>query len=73
MPRIDQRWVDQFLILDGGSTDGPKEYLLSMGYDVIDQTTIGIKAAFWEAFEQLETSSFLFHRMEILSLKTYLD
>ena len=52
MPRIDQQWVDQILILDGGSTDGSKEYLLSMGYDVIDQTTIGVKAAFWEAFEQ---------------------
>jgi len=52
MPRIDRQWVDQILILDGGSTDGSKEYLLSMGYDVIDQTTIGIKAAFWEAFEQ---------------------
>jgi glycosyltransferase involved in cell wall biosynthesis len=52
MPRIDRQWVDQILILDGGSTDGSKEYLLSMGYDVIDQTTIGVKAAFWEAFEQ---------------------
>ena len=52
MPRIDRQWVDQILILDGGSTDGSKEYLLSMGYDVIDQTTSGIKAAFWEAFEQ---------------------
>ena len=58
MPRIDRQWVDQILILDGGSTDGSKEYLLSMGYDVIDQTTIGIKAAFWEAFEQLETWRF---------------
>ena len=52
MPRIDRQWIDQILILDGGSTDGSKEYLLSMGYDVIDQTTSGVKAAFWEAFEQ---------------------
>ncbi len=37
MPRIDRQWVDQILILDGGSTDGSKEYLLSMGYDVFDQ------------------------------------
>ncbi len=52
MPRIDRQWVDQILILDGGSTDGSKEYLLSIGYNVIDQTTSGIKAAFGEAFEQ---------------------
>ena len=37
MPRIDRQWVDQILILDGGSTDGSKEYLLSIGYDVIDE------------------------------------
>ncbi len=52
MAPIDREWVDQILILDGGSTDGSKEYLLSMGYNVIDQTTSGIKAAFWEALEQ---------------------
>ena len=51
MPRIDRTWVDEILILDGGSSDGSREYLLSIGFDVIEQTTSGIKAAFWEAFE----------------------
>ena len=52
MPRIDRAWVDEILILDGGSTDGSREYLLSIGHDVVQQTTSGVKAAFWEAFEQ---------------------
>ena len=37
MAPIDREWVDQILILDGVSTDGSQEYLLSMGYDVFDQ------------------------------------
>ena len=37
MAPIDREWVDPIHILDGGSTDGSKEYLLSMGYDVFDQ------------------------------------
>ena len=37
MAPIDREWVDQIHILDSGSTDGSKEYLLSMGYDVFDQ------------------------------------
>jgi glycosyltransferase involved in cell wall biosynthesis len=51
MPRIKKEWCDEILILDGHSTDGSKEFLLSSGFAVVDQTTTGVKAAFWEAFE----------------------
>jgi glycosyltransferase involved in cell wall biosynthesis len=51
MPRIKKEWYDEILILDGNSTDGSKEFLLSTGFAVVDQTTMGVKAAFWEAFE----------------------
>jgi glycosyltransferase involved in cell wall biosynthesis len=51
MPRINREWIDEIFILDGGSTDGSKEFLLSTGYQVVDQKTKGVKGAFWEAFE----------------------
>jgi len=51
MPRISKEWCDEILILDGNSSDGSVEYLLSNGYHVVQQKTKGVKAAFWEAFE----------------------
>lgn len=51
MPKIKREWVDEIFILDGCSTDGSKEFLLSSGYQVVDQKTKGVKGAFWEAFE----------------------
>jgi hypothetical protein len=44
MPRIKKEWCDEILILDGHSTDGSKEFLLSNGFAVVDQTTTGVKA-----------------------------
>lgn len=54
MPRIRPEWVDEVFILDANSTDGTKEYLHSLGYEVVDQKTKGVKAAFWEAFDQIK-------------------
>lgn len=54
MPRIRREWVDEVFILDADSTDGTREYLRSIGYEVVDQKTKGVKAAFWEAFDQIE-------------------
>jgi glycosyltransferase involved in cell wall biosynthesis len=51
MPKLSNDWFDELLILDGRSTDGSKEYLVSKGYPVVVQKTRGIKAAFWEAFD----------------------
>jgi glycosyltransferase involved in cell wall biosynthesis len=54
MPRIKQEWVDEIFILDAGSTDGSKEFLVANGYQVVDQKTKGVKGAFWEAFEMIK-------------------
>jgi glycosyltransferase involved in cell wall biosynthesis len=51
MPRIDKKWYDEIIIIDGGSLDGSKELLESFGYKVIPQKIPGIKAAFWQAFD----------------------
>lgn len=49
MPLIDPKWVDQILVVDGGSTDGTIEYSKKMGYDIHVQTKKGLRAAYLEA------------------------
>lgn len=55
MPRINPAWIDEIFILDGGSTDGSREFLISEGYEIHDQKSKGVKGAFWEAFEQIDS------------------
>lgn len=48
MPRLDRSWVDEILVVDGGSQDGTVEYLTTHGYRVIRQRSRGICGAYWE-------------------------
>ena len=41
MPQIERDWVDQILILDGGSKDGTIEYARDNGYEVYVQQKPG--------------------------------
>jgi glycosyltransferase involved in cell wall biosynthesis len=48
MPRVRPEWVDQIVILDGGSTDGTIEYARENGYFVHVQHERGIRQGYME-------------------------
>ena len=48
MPKIQREWVDQILVLDGGSTDGTAEYAREHGYEVYVQKEKGIRQGYHE-------------------------
>jgi glycosyltransferase involved in cell wall biosynthesis len=49
MPLVRREWVDQILILDGGSTDGTAEWARDQGYTVYVQREPGIRQGYMEA------------------------
>lgn len=55
MPQVDPRWVEDIIIVDGGSTDGTIEYAREKGYKVYVQKKKGIRYAYIEAFPLIKT------------------
>lgn len=53
MPQIKRDWVDQILIVDGGSTDGTIEWAEENGYEIFQQEERGAGAAFCESMERI--------------------
>jgi len=53
MPRVRPEWVDQIMILDGGSTDGTIEYARQQGYFVHVQKEPGIRQGYMEALPHI--------------------
>ena len=50
MPKIRREWLDQILVLDGGSTDGTLEWAREHGYEVYVQKERGFRNAYREVW-----------------------
>lgn len=50
MPQIPPGWIDQIILLDGGSTDGTVEWSREQGYDVVIQEKRGLINAYRQVY-----------------------
>ena len=53
MPQVQPDWVDQIIIVDGGSTDGTIEWARDSGYEVYVQKQPGFRHAYTEVMPQI--------------------
>jgi glycosyltransferase involved in cell wall biosynthesis len=54
MPRIRREWIDQILIVDGGSTDDTLKYCKEKDYPFIIQKNKGLRYAYLDALPYIE-------------------
>lgn len=59
-PQINQKGFEQIYVIDGGSTDGTKEFYAKYGIPVYKQSVKGLGGATFEARKRCETEAIVF-------------
>ena len=60
MPRINRSWIDEIIIVDGGSTDGTIEESQKLGFKIVHQTSRGVGDAYRLGIEATNCDYVLF-------------
>ena len=72
LPQVNKNWADEWIIVDGNSTDGTIEEAKKLGFEVIQQKGDGLGDAYREAVKHAKSENILFFSPDGNALPEYI-